>query len=783
MIGLMTKYWKPILDVLLIAALVVFLFLWNPFNIFGGKAKLESTANMVSKIRGIGELVTAEYYGEVITTYQDAKLEFFEEEESEEVTMVSRLYQELKGKIINDYLDQLDELEKQTKKKDRKRFARGIEASVTDAAYAFLEDYYFDVEDNLADNLLMFLKRHKFDEKFKEKHFKLANKRDGNSANVTKFWLDFRKAQINNLFKEVKSYVALDNERRWNEYLEEDLEEHGTYANFIRSFKEEQLTKDEQKTQLALIGRGWVKAGFQFDKLDERNFVYDSDFKTLHFFQLNAKVLNADINPWFIPERKVPGFDILTDKRADFEKLKETKIHAVDKLEKKSLEAGIVETAQTNGEEALKNFFSLITGEEIQHVVFHKDALIYEVETILADTVISFNEIFTINEVIKRNHALILNEKNDAIKARRASLLKTFLHRLQRDGHLNWARDSTEHLAYNYYTRYIPVVLQDSAISKEEFELLNKLKHQVYTNKMDLTFNSTFNEMQTYWVSDSLSFLFEYNDFISLLDRELRAMHGTSNETSSLAQIIYNELPYDTMRVGTLPFDSLKKQNQLRTAQYEGTDTLYKSIEDPAKQFIAYKKQAITKLKPYPITKYFSKVYQQLSNTKDSMPDPIKLYTLSTSDRINSAIALSQFNLSEKTFYTTDSIDRHLFNYDRSGAYQVVTEKVIAKHDLNAQYGQTELLHIKGLKADSVRIQFLPEIAYHNLTEEQMEVYAIRSYIMQLNNSALSIGPVIRARDYLSRNIFNQNRREQLVNGLRENAESFRKTIHKIGGR
>ena len=73
-----------------------------------------------------------------------------------------------------------------------------------------------------------------------------------------------------------------------------------------------------------------VKAGYDFGKLDERNFVYDKDKGVIHFFGLSPKILDADINPWFIPELGVPGFEILTgNKNVEFEDVKKVKINAV----------------------------------------------------------------------------------------------------------------------------------------------------------------------------------------------------------------------------------------------------------------------------------------------------------------------------------------------------------------------------------------------------------------------------------------------------------------------
>ena len=50
MIGWLLKNWKFLLDIVIVLAVVVLVFLWNPFGIFGGKVKLKDTANMVSEV-------------------------------------------------------------------------------------------------------------------------------------------------------------------------------------------------------------------------------------------------------------------------------------------------------------------------------------------------------------------------------------------------------------------------------------------------------------------------------------------------------------------------------------------------------------------------------------------------------------------------------------------------------------------------------------------------------------------------------------------------------------
>jgi hypothetical protein len=49
-------------------------------GIFGGGVKLKNTANMVAEVNQIGQLVTAEYYGEVIASIDEARLDLIQDE-------------------------------------------------------------------------------------------------------------------------------------------------------------------------------------------------------------------------------------------------------------------------------------------------------------------------------------------------------------------------------------------------------------------------------------------------------------------------------------------------------------------------------------------------------------------------------------------------------------------------------------------------------------------------------------------------------------------------------
>ena len=79
MIGFFLKNKALFFDILLVVGGIIAFTYWDPLGIFQNK-KLQSTANMVRSVKDIGQLVTAEYYGEVISSWKEFKLNEFPED-------------------------------------------------------------------------------------------------------------------------------------------------------------------------------------------------------------------------------------------------------------------------------------------------------------------------------------------------------------------------------------------------------------------------------------------------------------------------------------------------------------------------------------------------------------------------------------------------------------------------------------------------------------------------------------------------------------------------------
>ena len=109
-----------------------------------------------------------------------------------------------------------------------------------------------------------------------------------------------------------------------------------------------------------LLGRGWVKAGYDFGSFTQNNFRYNKTAGRVDLIGMKATILNKAINPWFIPEKGIPGFEILIAKRKakrDASVLLEVKQQCLNQLVIDAYDAQILEKARANAIENLEVFF------------------------------------------------------------------------------------------------------------------------------------------------------------------------------------------------------------------------------------------------------------------------------------------------------------------------------------------------------------------------------------------------------------------------------------------
>ncbi len=357
-----------------IAGVVVFSY-FDPFDLLTSeKLKLRDTPVSVRSMQQIGELITAEYYGEVIASTM-------EEVEIEEASMTNEFGDSLEV-IHESFLDALEEIReagdaKELNTKRRKQVRLHYQSHNQELISMPWYDTYMRY---------IFTKLEKrgqtFDAKDLDKPLGVV--------------------QLGNLLK-----TALADNNQLGNMDFEDLK--AVFGDKLSDINE----KKYKKRQLVLLGRGWVKAGFRFDKFTEDNFRYDKDAKRVVFIGMNPQILSATINPWFIPEKGVEGFEFLIVERKakrDYEVMKRVKQLCLDKLEKQAMDRDIFERATENAQEQLKAFFELLIGEPIRQVSFYNNIFDYTLEEIKrGGDVISGEDLYLIERALGKSDSLLSN--------------------------------------------------------------------------------------------------------------------------------------------------------------------------------------------------------------------------------------------------------------------------------------------------------------------------------------------------------------------------------------
>ena len=452
---LFTKNWRLVLDALLLIAIIVAVFLWNPFEIFGNGLQLNQTANLVSNVRSIGQLVTAEYYGEVVASLDETSLNLLQEDPLLE--KAEEIYLMLKKDAYDKYAWVVSSFSEASEdNRNQRAFEQLIDRAIEGARggyYNNMDEWGIDVADAVLVYWAKYIARQNIDE----------NKYSDNN-NRSKL----REIQLENLFREVRlRYETLPPERFY-EYLNQGFETTANFTDIYSTLADTKPNQDSNK-ELAIIGRGWVKAGFDFGTLDERRFHYDKESGIIHLFGIQPEILDTDINPWFIPERQVPGFEILKAKKVNFQDATRVKTYCKRKLEMYAMEADIINQARANGEVAIQEFFSLLTGNDIHAVRFHTDVLRTVFTRVSLDSLVTIDEIPLIDSTYNNYLSSIHKMPDDETLVRhKKQLLQQFIANVK-SMPFEFQEDT---LAFNFFTRTLRTMLQDTFIDQQEFVTL-----------------------------------------------------------------------------------------------------------------------------------------------------------------------------------------------------------------------------------------------------------------------------------------------------------------------
>lgn len=408
--------------VLVVAAVLVFSF-FDPFGLLVPKKQtLQDTPISVVSIKEIGQLITAEYYGEVLSSLHEQMIE------------------EVDQKDFGNKVDTLNQKYIQA----LKRFYE-IKDSVKIRWYRRKRDILDQFYASTA------ITKHPFyQDMIKEVLVKTRYSNEREIVNVI-FKMDVKDTS------KIKAQFKIDKQRVADAKIKE-----------LEKLKN---TKAYRKKQIIAIGRGWVKAGIDFGSFTEHNFKYDKANRTIYLFGLEPTILNADINPWFNAKQKIKGFEIIaaTNRANDSSYLRKVKQSCLEKLRAQAYKAGINMQAKINAEETLKNFFALLLNEPLDKVVIMKNSLA-EYQALLES-----NGIFPKEKLSLIDSTLLALYKIDSVAAGHA--VTKLLHSKTIIGN--------DTCSINRYTALTHQIVEDNLIEPDEWKTLQKEFKDVTCKRLD----------------------------------------------------------------------------------------------------------------------------------------------------------------------------------------------------------------------------------------------------------------------------------------------------------
>lgn len=336
--------------VLVIVGVLVFAY-FDPFGLLVKKKKtLQDTPVSVVSIREIGELVTAEYYGEVLTSLHETEIK--------EVDADGVAYKSSLGTLKADFFKALERFVADKDKIETRWWQKR-----KDLYEYFYEENRTLIEDPFYNDML-------------EICLQIIRTKEPGKNSKPRFF-NSERTLLRALFD--KDVNVPDLRTAVEGSASKPATEFNNAIDVLIRERKKEMTGDKKflKRQIIMIGRGWVRAGYKFDTFSERNFRYDARNKTIYLFNMQAEILNCDINPWFIPEKKVKGFEIIaaTNKAKNDAALNKVKQACVDELQSQATRREILKHARVNAEESLKNFFSLLLAEPIERVLILESPL------------------------------------------------------------------------------------------------------------------------------------------------------------------------------------------------------------------------------------------------------------------------------------------------------------------------------------------------------------------------------------------------------------------------
>ena len=337
-ISFLIKHIRSIIDALIIAALIIAFAIFDPFKWFNTGINIRNTPVSVQSIKQIGQLITAEYYGETIASLPESYMESIDPLVID--SSVQALFRDLNRAFPR--LRKTDRpgwltFDAIREKNIENRLEENFPWIPRSKIYPLMMDYLCD--------------------SIKKRSTRVYDRK-------MVLWKLFDQQKI------VENGFKIDSTIKFK-----------GFANYV--INEKKVSFKEQKKNIVYIGRGWVKAGIDFGKLQPGDIYYNSDKKTLFVKNCEPEILDCNINPWFVPN-KVKGFELIKQKgkfENPFAESVRVKKACIEKLRMQAVNSGIIDQARENARESLMNLFSLLMNSKVEQVVFSQNKF----EQILAE--------------------------------------------------------------------------------------------------------------------------------------------------------------------------------------------------------------------------------------------------------------------------------------------------------------------------------------------------------------------------------------------------------------
>ena len=561
MIAWLLKNWKLFIDIVIVVAAIVLFSMLDPFGVFS-KRSLKSTATILSGVKSIGELVTAEYYGEVIsslhgTQVYDLKPDVVYQDFEDCII-------EIKSKIVVDVLKELGDKSELSNKQIRKL----TKAAARDDYFITISNTYN--KNNIYPHLITFLCVKKIRDKTSAFYKRKSNNPLKDKANE----------QIaDKLLKETLQYLEklsdadeAINYAAFSEYIYSLPPYFDEIIDFHYNLNEGEIKKP--KHDIVFIGRGWVKAGFKFDQLNKRNFYYDEQNHTIHFYGLSPEILDNDINPWFIPEKRVKGFELVDFyQKATFEEAKTVKIRCKQELLDQARNAGILAQAKINGAESLQSFFALLTDTPDLKVRFHDIPYKSELNYIKEDTLITLKEALWLDSIIISENKNI-EDAEYSKKEYFSKRLGIFLSQL--DG-LNFIKEG---VTFNYFMPKTARILDHKRfITPKDTSEIYALRKPIIVKGSDENKTLTTAYFDSiYYGSSYPDFARKFNYMIDFLEKQISENDKFREDTMTVnqSQLIALNLTKADFNFDTIPYPGNPDSIHFMRVVYKTTDRKFK---------------------------------------------------------------------------------------------------------------------------------------------------------------------------------------------------------------